>query len=63
MPWKAVCRKSGSAYEPFCMVREGLLGKVAEESAREMMVMLKVAVARRALRISEPIVPLALLGC
>ena len=42
------------------MVREVWLGKVEGESAREMMVMLlKWLVARRALRISLPIVPLA----
>jgi hypothetical protein len=40
-------------------VREASLGNVAAESAREMIVMLKVLVASRALRISEPIVPLA----
>jgi hypothetical protein len=33
---------------------------VAGESAREMIVMLKLCVARRAARISVPIVPLAL---
>jgi hypothetical protein len=40
-------------------VIEGWEGKVEGEVSREMMVMLKLEVARRALRISEPIVPLA----
>lgn len=35
-------------------------GKVEVEVSRVMIVMLKVEVARRALRISEPMVPLAL---
>lgn len=39
------------------------MGNVAGESAREMMVMLKELVARRAARISVPIVPLALGVC
>jgi hypothetical protein len=41
------------------MEREASLGNVAAESAREMIVMLKFLVARRAARISVPIVPLA----
>jgi hypothetical protein len=41
---------------------EGSEGKVEEEESREMIVMLKLEVARRALRISEPMVPLALGG-
>jgi hypothetical protein len=42
------------------VLREASLGNVAAESAREMIVMLKFLVARRAARISVPIVPLAL---
>lgn len=38
---------------------EASAGNVAAESAREMMVMWKFLVARRALSISVPIVPLA----
>jgi hypothetical protein len=38
---------------------EGSEGKVEEEESREMIVMLKLEVARRALRIWVPIVPLA----
>jgi hypothetical protein len=41
------------------MVTEASLGNVAAESALEMIVMSKLCVARRALRISVPIVPLA----
>lgn len=52
-------RKSGSEYEPFLTVREGCEGKVAWESEREMMVIWKLLVARRAFMISEPMVPLA----
>ena len=42
---------------------EGWEGKVEGEESREMMVMLKLEVASRALRISEPIVPLAWVDC
>jgi hypothetical protein len=41
---------------------EAWLGKVEGEVEREMIVMLKLEVARRALRISVPIVPLAFGG-
>ena len=42
---------------------EGWEGKVEGEESREMMVMLKLEVARRAERIWEPIVPLACVDC
>lgn len=41
---------------------EGWEGKVEGDESREMMVMLKLLVARRAERIWVPIVPLALVG-
>ncbi len=62
MPWKAVLQEVGVGVGAFLDGEGGFAWEVAVESAREMMVMLNlvvVVVARRALRISEPMVPLA----